>query len=211
MAYKVISHTYNKGERRIETILKTAEKLLIDGGYNNFSMRKVAIKSGISLGNLQYYFPSKNKLLEALLDHVIDNYLDIFLLFRKQYSPKEQLIKILTTVLLDIKAEFTTMFFPELWSMANHDVHVSKVMDDMYGKYREIVTNVIIDINPNLTNCQAKRLSIFITASLEGHTIFVGYKKPWTKEAENMIELSIQSFIWLIENGDVSLNECNKE
>ena len=61
MTYKVVSKGYSKGEQRINLILEAAELLLIDSGYHNFSMRKVATKAGISVGNLQYYFPSKDK------------------------------------------------------------------------------------------------------------------------------------------------------
>jgi hypothetical protein len=80
----------------------------------------------------------------------------------------------------------------------------------MYGKYRTLVAGIIRDINPNLSECQAERLSIFITASLEGHTMFIGYKKSWSKEAENIIDISLQSFLWLIEHGDIPDDECEK-
>lgn len=208
VTYKIISNSYSKGERRIKLILEAAEQLLIDNGYQNFSMRKVATKAGVSVGNLQYYFPSKDKLLESLLDKVIQNYLDTFEKFRGKYAPKEQFIKIIKSVIKDIKTKHTTAFFPELWSMANHDKHISKAMDDMYGKYRALVADIISEINPSLSEFQAKRLSLFITASLEGHTIFIGYRKPWTKEAENIIDISLQSFLWLIEHGDISEDKC---
>lgn len=112
MTYKAISKGYTKGERRIKIILEAAEQLLIDSGYHNFSMRKVATKAGVSVGNLQYYFPSKDKLLEALLDHVIQNYLDAFERFKGQYTPKEQFVKIIKAVIKDLKTKHTTVFFP---------------------------------------------------------------------------------------------------
>ncbi len=73
MTYKAVSKGYTKGERRIKIILEAAEQLLIDSGYHNFSMRKVATKAGVSVGNLQHYFHSKDKLMEAILDQVIQN------------------------------------------------------------------------------------------------------------------------------------------
>lgn len=210
MAYKEILRGYTKGEKRIKLILEAAEQLLIDSGYHNFSMRKVATKAGVSVGNLQYYFPSKDQLLEALLDKVIQNYLDIFQEHSVEFSPKEQFIQIIKTVVNDLKTKHTTVFFPELWSMANHEKHISIIMDNMYGKYRTLVANVIRSINPNLNEHQALRLSIFMTASLEGHTIFVGFRKPWTKEVENMIDIAIQSFLWLIEHGEIPEDICEK-
>lgn len=210
MAYSTVSKGYSKGEQRINIILDAAEQLLIDKGYHNFSMRKVATKANVSVGNLQYYFPSKDNLLESLLDKVIQNYLDTFNKFKGQYSPKEQFVKVIKSVMNDMKTKHTTVFFPELWCMANHEKHISKIMDDMYGKYRSLVADIIRDINPELNQCQAHRLSIFITSSLEGHTVFVGYKKPWAKEIDNIIDMSIQSFLWLIEHGDIPEKKCTK-
>ncbi|MEL0587400.1 MAG: TetR/AcrR family transcriptional regulator [Candidatus Thiodiazotropha sp. (ex. Lucinoma kazani)] len=48
-----------KGQKRIEAILDTARRVLTESGLGDFSMNKVAANSGISLGNLQYYFPKK--------------------------------------------------------------------------------------------------------------------------------------------------------
>jgi AcrR family transcriptional regulator len=208
--YKTIPKGHSKGEKRIKLILEAAEQLLIDSGYHNFSMRKVATQAGVSVGNLQYYFPTKDKLLEALLDKVIQNYLDTFEKLKVKYAPKEQFIKIIKAVIKDLSSKHATVFFPELWSMANHEKHISDIMDTMYGKYRTLVADIIRDINPNLSDCQAQRLSIFITASLEGHTIFIGYKKTWSKEAGNIIDISLQSFLWLIEHGDIPDDECEK-
>ena len=59
--------TDSKGARRRAEILKVARVSLIDGGYGKFSMREIATRLDTKLGHLQYYFPSKNDLLEALV------------------------------------------------------------------------------------------------------------------------------------------------
>lgn len=206
MNYRAIS----KGEKRILIILEAAEQLLIDSGYHSFSMRKVAKQAGISVGNLQYYFPTKDQLFESLLDRIIQKYIDQIANFKPQPTPKEQFIKIIKWVIKDLKTEHTTILFPELWSIANHDSQISNILDSMYSKFRILIIDIIKNINPNLSDNQAHRLSIFITATIEGHTIFIGYKKPWTKEVENTIDLSIQSFLWLIEQGNIPTDECIK-
>ena len=48
---------YKKGKDTRNQILNVARDLLIDEGYHNFSLRKVAEHAGIRVGNLQYYFP----------------------------------------------------------------------------------------------------------------------------------------------------------
>ena len=61
-----------KGEQRRISILSNAMEILIVDGYSKLSMRGVAKKVGISLGNLQYYFPNRQTLLQALLENYIE-------------------------------------------------------------------------------------------------------------------------------------------
>lgn len=194
---------YQKGKSRINEILDAATRLVIDSGYHNFSMRKVADAAGIKLGNLQYYFPSKAMLVSAMLDRAIQVYLDEFDEIRTHGNPKEQFLALIEHVTNDLTSKHTTQFFPELWSLSNHEKDITVYMDQMYGKYRKILGAVIAEVNPKLNAKQVEKLALFISASLEGHTIFIGYKKPWTGEVDNIIHMASQSFLWLIEHGDI--------
>ena len=49
-----------------ESILRCADALFREKGYNGVSMRDVAAAAGIRVGNLTYYFPRKEQLVEAL-------------------------------------------------------------------------------------------------------------------------------------------------
>ena len=75
---KMQSPATDKGQNTALAILLAAEKLLIDEGYHNFSLRKVAATADLTLGNLQYYFPSKDALIKAMLDNCIQRYLALF-------------------------------------------------------------------------------------------------------------------------------------
>lgn len=209
-AYKLIvkhstsTHSgYSKGEKRQLAILNSAENILLKLGYDKLSMRKVANDAGISVGNLQYYFSSKEDLVAAMLNNVIQDYLIAFEEIRHHGEPKQQLRELITEIFLDLNNERTTFFFPELWSLANHEKSMVPFMDEMYDKYRMVLANIIKEINPTLTDIQTKRLSLFISSSIEGHTIFIGYQKPWIEETKPIISIALQSFLWLIEQGDI--------
>ncbi len=51
-----------KGEPTQATILRSAHQLFVQQGYHGTSMRQIALKAGISLGNIYNYFPSKEEL-----------------------------------------------------------------------------------------------------------------------------------------------------
>jgi AcrR family transcriptional regulator len=194
---------YKKGKDKRQHVLEAAADLLIESGYHNFSMRKVADAAGIRLGNLQYYFPSKEKLVKAMLDNALSRYLDDFFEIRQQGTPEEQFLTVINHVVFDLNSKRTTVFFPELWSLSNHEKGVTKSMDEMYENYRRVLAGIIREVNPELSLQQSRRLALFISASLEGHTIFIGYRKPWKKETANIVEMASQSFLWLIRHGNI--------
>lgn len=51
-----------------DSILKQAENLFYDSGYEGASIRELAKRAGISTSNLYRYFESKSRLFEALMD-----------------------------------------------------------------------------------------------------------------------------------------------
>ena len=166
---------YSKGKNTASEILSSAIKVFIAEGYAGFSLRKVAAAADVKLSNLQHYFPSKDALLEAMMMVEIEAYLASFEEIRSHGSAEQQLAELVDMVVEDLKTKKTTIFFPELWSLSNHHQAMTKHMDAMYRRYRLVVKEIIRAINPALNDRQVKHLALFITASLEGHTVFVGY------------------------------------
>ena len=194
-----------KGQQTAFAILLAAEELIISSGYHSFSLRKVAETAGITLGNLQYYYPSKDTLIAAMLNNTIQRYIDRFDEIRIDagQDAETQFIAVISEAITDLNQKTTTMFFPEVWSLSNHYPHAVKIMDDMYGKYRQILIEIMAVMNPALSGQQLHRLAVFISSSIEGHTMFIGYKKPWTEETGNIVSMASQSFLWLIYSGSI--------
>lgn len=57
-----------------EAILAAARAVLVREGGAGFSMRKVAQAADMSLGNLQYHFPSRSALVDGLLAFALEEY-----------------------------------------------------------------------------------------------------------------------------------------
>jgi AcrR family transcriptional regulator len=56
------------------TIVSAGRALLVRDGALGFSMRKVAAAAGMSLGNLQYHYKTRDDLIEGMLDGFLDDY-----------------------------------------------------------------------------------------------------------------------------------------
>ena len=194
--------TYAKGRTRAADILDAGVSVLIEHGYHNLSLRRVADEAGLRLGNLQHYFPSKDALVQAMLDRVIEAYLARFVRIQESgLDPEAEFRQIIDMVFRDLNTRRTTVFFPELWSLANHDTVVAGHMERMYARYRDVLGASIARINPALDEAQVRTLALFVSASIEGHTVFVGHGKPWQKQTQDIVALATASFLWLIRSG----------
>lgn len=64
-----------KGDQTKALILETALEMFSERGYDQTTMRAVAQKAGVSLGNAYYYFRSKEYLIQAFYQRLHDSHL----------------------------------------------------------------------------------------------------------------------------------------
>ncbi|MCO6409035.1 MULTISPECIES: TetR/AcrR family transcriptional regulator [Hoeflea] len=127
----------SKAELKRQFILKQTEALLVREGGAGLSMRKVADACGMSLGNLQYHYATREALLEALLASFIANY--VTLVRDRSFQPTGDLQKDLSAILssglelLD-KTEASRVF-KELWAAAQQS---DSLAAEMTAYYREL-------------------------------------------------------------------------
>lgn len=192
---------------RLLTILDAARDIFREQGYANLTMRKVATRAGISIGNLNYYYRTKEDLLRDFIDYVITPYLEAFDHAREEagQSPEKQLQAVLEFWIEDLATAETTAFFPECWALANHNPFVAELLDDMYTKARQSLNELIPLINPTLTQKESEHIALYMCASMEGLIIFAGYKKPWAARLGTLKQISINNSINMIKNTKGSL------
>lgn len=62
-----------KGEKRKQELLKIAYDMFLSRGYENTSVDEIIAEAQIAKGTFYYYFPSKEQLLEAVIDMMIES------------------------------------------------------------------------------------------------------------------------------------------
>ncbi len=194
---------YATGRERVEEILDAARHVFIEGGYARFTMRRVAARAGVSVGNLSYYYTTKQDLLADLLDSVIMPYIERFEDMRHAAgaTSEDQLRAVLALVLRDLGTRDTTLFFPELWALANRDRNAARQMENMYERYRAVVADIVAGMNPELSRQRCRELSLFITSAIEGLTVFVGHGRPHRTERKAVSDLAVDTFVDVIKRG----------
>jgi AcrR family transcriptional regulator len=197
--------TYEKGQVRIEAILEAAAEVLITRGYKKMTMRKIALQTGITVGNLNYYYSTKDALLKDLLENVLSGYLGEIdrIIEASDDQPVGRFVAVIEYLIEDLNTRQTTRFFPELWALANHDDHVAELMEEMYIAERDAIEKLIQAVNPELGSQRSGELALFISCTIEGMTMFVGEGKHHTNSLQVMKKMACESFLQLISRAGV--------
>ena len=192
--------TQEKGRTRLLSILDAAREVFMEAGYTRFTMRRIAARAGITIGNLNYYYRTKEDLLQDLLEYVINDYLVEFERRRQiaGQSPEKQLLAVLEFWIDDLGARETTIFFPELWALGNHEPRIAELVDELYKKARQPLNELIRQINPTRSRKEVERMALYMCAAMEGLTVFAGNQKAWADQLEEIKQLTIRNFLDMI-------------
>lgn len=189
-----------RGQQTVSAILEAARDALVEEGYPGLTMRNVARRAGITVGNLSYYYARRDDLLHDLLDAVIQGYVEDFdrIVENPDRSPDERLEDMIRFVVGDLATKETTGFFPALWGLAAHNEAAAKEMTYVYDIERNAFARVIAAMRPDLSKKDREILALFISASIEGHTVFIGWKRDRAADGPAIANVAAHSFLNLV-------------
>jgi len=191
--------TYVRGAETVDAIIKAALRVLIDEGAGAFTIRRIAAECGMKVGNVSYHFPKKELLIQTLLDDIIGSYDK--LLERTVRQPgldaEERLRLIIVLCLDDIAGKRTTRLFTELWALANHNEFVDDRVRVFYMRVHDTIAEYVAELNPALSEDEVRSVAIYISASMEGATPFVGYAKPWASRMRAFTAIATHALVQL--------------
>ena len=62
------------GETRRDEVVKAAYRLIAERGFEGFRTRQVAEETGINVATLHYYFPTKEALVQGVVDYLLASF-----------------------------------------------------------------------------------------------------------------------------------------
>lgn len=124
-----------KGAATRARIVAEARRVLIEEGYDALVLRQVAAAVGIQLGNLQYYFPSRESLLlEILLAEARSDLETLRALVERDCAPEERLRELVRVFVSRWRGEsglvHTTMSF-----VSKHNPALRKAYREYYAAF----------------------------------------------------------------------------
>lgn len=190
---------YGRGTETVDLILNAALDVLVEEGAAAFTLRRIATRCGMQVGRLSHHFARKELLIQLLLDDLLEHYERMLdeTVRQPHLDPAEQLRRMITLVLDDIGTKRTTHVFTELWALSNHNEVVAERVAAFYRRAHANIAAAVAPLNPALSPEQVDVVARFISASLEGTTIFAGHGKPWAHQMPQMQRLAVHSLLHL--------------
>lgn len=165
----------SKGRARTAAILDEATALLIEEGYAELSIRKIATRAGIRPGHLQYYFPTKQEVVRALLERYLERATKGLEGRRAEMAgaaPERRLDAVLDAILAEQRDPDHCRFFWELWALAARDPEVAEAMQHFYRSYWRTIVATLLEVQPGLGRPRAERRAALLISMLEGLSLF---------------------------------------
>ncbi|MEL6378687.1 MAG: helix-turn-helix domain-containing protein [Pseudomonadota bacterium] len=157
-----------KGEHRKGVILDRARSVLIRDGFAKFTLRDVADAAGISLGNLQYYFPSRDDLVASVIETELAASFAIIEAVDWRDGDKRAQLHLLAHALLTHLSGDAGKLHEITAFLALNDARFQKLMDESYDRILEIARATLRKALPAEANAQIPDRAEIIVALFEG-------------------------------------------
>ena len=191
--FLTVNKPTEKGSERIRVILEEAKNTLVEEGFSGLSFRSIAKRAGITVGNVTYYFPSKDDLLVELAGYIFDRW---EARFRRNLPPDltdkmEIFLYSIRYMIAENKRVKSNRLLLEMWAMANHSAAVMKMLDAFYCKMRAWIEGMLADIAPNQSLRRRRLRAALITSQIEGLMVLIGPNRMVHKELEGLEDETI--------------------
>ncbi len=170
--------TGTKGQKRRRQIIDTARQVMISEGPNNLVLRDVAEKIGITHGNLQYYFPTKNDLLVALFDEELEKYTGSLKAAVAATSTRQGRLDAIIDAGIAELGKPETALWRAAMALVDHSPELAAILKKENDLYEEVVAEELKSISPHLSSQRRKHIARIIHAILDGLGIQFTYEDP---------------------------------
>ena len=191
----------SKGLKRRRQIIDMSKQVLMSAGYNGLVLRDIAERIGITHGNLQYYFPTKNDLLMAIFDEEILSYTKSMKEAVSATSSKKGRLYAI------IDSGIKEMGRPEvaLWrmmmSLSDHSPEMASILKKENDQYDRELVKELEFISPNLSVKRRQHIAWIIQTILDGYGIKLAYENVDSPEMQALAS-EIKVALMLIIEGD---------
>lgn len=188
-----------RGRNTVGRIMENAFEILVAEGCGGLTMRKVALKAGLVLSNLQHYFPTREDLFQAIIASTIEEYAVLYDGIRADASltPEEKLERVVRLLLEDGRQPRTQSLFVNFWALAQTQEFARKILEDGYVFQRRVIGGFVEAVNPRLTQGARARRAALITAHIDGLLVLIPQRDRFPSDIDGIEDDAVKAIVAL--------------
>jgi len=159
---------------RRTAILRAARTVFIRDGSSGFSARGVAKEAGMSLGNLQHFYATKDTLLAGMLEYVFDKFQSDYerVLAGPPHEPEERLLTRMDQLVLGAFDPDNRRLFLGFYALASQNRFADMLVDQMLERMTSNTAALISAARPSLSHARCLEIAVQLAALIEGLMLF---------------------------------------
>ena len=164
------------GQATVAAIVEASHEILRSSGSSKFSMRRVAEAAGVTLANLQYYFPHKRDLLHEIFARLAQDYDEAYVRASENVGddPTARFMAVLDFNMRDVNDPSTRRFFFSIWQMINSvDDAAGTLMKELYEIDVQQLSRFIAELAPSASDEEVRTRATLIASLIEGTLILI--------------------------------------
>lgn len=168
--------TRRAGRATAARVLEAARAVLVERGYPGFTMRNVAAHAGLHLANVQYYFPTREHLIRALLDATGAHYRNAYaeLTASLPSDPRQRFLAVLDYNLRDVTTAPTRRYFTQLWALLDACDATGGLLAELYELDLQQLSEQISALCPTVAAPEIRRRAALLASMIEGMLLVHG-------------------------------------
>ncbi len=184
-----------KGAKTKARILEACYLVFFDYGHKGMSFAKIGEKTGMTKGNITYYYKTKADLLEDMYNEVLGVFATRLteILHESENDPKRALQDILALIITDslTRYPFYMQTYGYVISHANTGIGIS----NSYNKYWQVVSKLLHLLQPQTCEDKVQELTLYIRSIAHGLNILNGMSAG-NEQALRALQETINGRIW---------------
>lgn len=182
-------------------IIDAAIAVLAEKGFSGFTLQAVADGAGVFYGNVTHHYATRDKLVEAMLEAILERYRARFdELVASLEAHKGGPIRALVTWLIDdaISAE-TAPLFLELWAMSSHMPQVAAGLTQLYDGAVDVCM-ISLGVEPHAESAKGLRHALYMLGTvIEGMSCIFSNRDRTAEPYEGVRRQAAEILIPLLE------------
>ena len=160
-----------RGEASRSRILATARDILAREGLDRFALREIAKRAGMRLGNLQYYFPTRDDLLHAVIQGEFDHNLQTMRALDERATDLRDYMQRLSELLIEEYTSVGGNIWPVLNLLHLHNRRFRQLSAVIYQQHFDIIAAAMRKFGVTDKPDRLLEKARVITAAIDGASL----------------------------------------